>query len=425
MASKTLRNLAFENRSGRRGIPSLCSAHPVVIEAALAQARDDAGECLVEATCNQVNQEGGYTGMTPTDFRRRVEILADRTGLARNRLILGGDHLGPNPWKSLEAEEAMMRAEALVDAYVRAGFEKIHLDASMGCTGESAALPDEIVAARTARLARAGEAAARDVGTQPVYIIGTEVPVPGGATEAVDDLEPTRPEAVRDTVEAHRLAFEKAGAGHAFERAIAVVVQPGVEFGSEDVAVYDRERAKALRATLADMPQFVFEAHSTDYQPDRALRALVEDGFAILKVGPALTFALREAYYGLATIDAFLHDVPGRDTLPAVMERVMNDDPRHWQAHYPGSEQDRHRQRHFSYSDRIRYYWPRPEVKTAIEAMLARLQKTSIPETMISQHLAGLYPAVREGRCAPLAEALAQEAVKQVVRSYAKACGDQ
>ena len=62
---------------------------------------------LIEATCNQVNQDGGYTGMTPADFRRFVEGIAARTGFPADRLMLGGDHLGPNPWKSLPADQAM------------------------------------------------------------------------------------------------------------------------------------------------------------------------------------------------------------------------------------------------------------------------------------------------------------------------------
>ena len=62
---------------------------------------------LIEATCNQVNQEGGYTGMTPADFRGFVEAIAARVGFDPSRIILGGDHLGPNPWKQLPAEEAL------------------------------------------------------------------------------------------------------------------------------------------------------------------------------------------------------------------------------------------------------------------------------------------------------------------------------
>ena len=58
---------------GRAGITSVCTAHPIAIEAALSLALRTCKRVLIEATCNQVNQEGGYTGMTPADFRRFVE----------------------------------------------------------------------------------------------------------------------------------------------------------------------------------------------------------------------------------------------------------------------------------------------------------------------------------------------------------------
>jgi D-tagatose-1,6-bisphosphate aldolase subunit GatZ/KbaZ len=115
-----------------RGISSVCSAHPLVIEAALRRGKAEGAAVLIEATCNQVNQEGGYTGMTPADFRRFVEKIAAKVEFATERLILGGDHLGPNPWKALPAAEAMARAEAMIAAYIDAGFRKIHLDTSMG-----------------------------------------------------------------------------------------------------------------------------------------------------------------------------------------------------------------------------------------------------------------------------------------------------
>ena len=292
MSSTVIGNIARERAAGARtGIASICTAHPMVIEATLIHAKSAAGDVLIEATCNQVNQEGGYTGMTPADFRHFVENIADRVGFDRQRIILGGDHLGPNPWKSLPAEQAMLRAESMVDAYARAGFTKLHLDTSMGCARESMALADEVTASRAARLANAAEAAAD--GERPSYVIGTEVPVPGGALKAIEHLDVTSPEAALQTVEVHRRAFAAAGAEQAFERAVAVVVQPGVEFGNANVIAYKPERAKALSAVLSHMPQFVFEAHSTDYQSAGALQQLVADGFAILKVGPWLTFALR------------------------------------------------------------------------------------------------------------------------------------
>ncbi len=141
----------------RGGITSICSAHPLVIEAALLEGIATNTDVLIEATCNQVNQDGGYTGMTPADFRRFVEDIAARLGFDTKRLILGGDHLGPNPWKHLSAEEALAKSEVMMDGFVRAGFTKIHLDTSMGCAGEPVALPDAITAERAARLARVAE----------------------------------------------------------------------------------------------------------------------------------------------------------------------------------------------------------------------------------------------------------------------------
>lgn len=400
------------------GITSVCSAHPTVIEAALRQADQGGTTALIEATCNQVNQEGGYTGLDPAGFRDLVFGLADRVGLPRARVVLGGDHLGPNPWRALPAETAMRRAEAMVAAYVAAGFTKIHLDTSMGCAGEPAALPDETTAARAARLAVVAEAG----GTAPRYIVGTEVPTPGGATEAITHLEVTRPEAARATYNVHRRAFAAAGAEAAFERVAALVVQPGVEFGHTDVAVYRPAAAASLSAILADLPCVVFEAHSTDYQPAEAFAALVRDGFAILKVGPALTFRLREALYGLDAIAVALDPEWAPHSLVAAMERAMLADPSHWRSHYHGAPPAQRVLRHFSYSDRIRYYWPTPAARDAVSRLLRSLSGQEIPDVLVSQYLPRLYDRVAAGLMAKQPEILVMESVRDVLRDYAAAC---
>ena len=193
----------------------------------------------------------------------------------------------------------MAQAEAMVAAYVGAGFEKIHLDTSMGCKGEPDCIPAELAARRAARLAVVAEKTGAGTEANLRYVVGTEVPTPGGAKEEIERLEVTRPEAVVATVEEHRRAFAAAGAPSASEDIVAVVVQPGIEFDDQKVVVYRPEPAARLRTALAEMPGLVFEAHSTDYQPPEALAQLVRDGFAILKVGPALTFAFRRALYAL------------------------------------------------------------------------------------------------------------------------------
>lgn len=418
LINSALTNLRRDRDAGQtRGIASICSAHPDVLSAGLAMARRDDLPVLIEATCNQVNQDGGYTGQTPADFRRITLGLAAAQGLPADRLILGGDHLGPNPWRHLPADEAMAKARAMVAAYAAAGFGKLHLDCSMGCAGEPVALSDDLAAARAAELAEVAEAHAP---VPPVYVIGTEVPVPGGALEEVHDLEVTAPEAAATTYEIHRAAFARRGLQAAFDRVIGLVVQPGVEFGNHNVVGYVPQAAEALSARLTQMPGIVYEAHSTDYQTDAALAALVRDGFAILKVGPWLTFALREALYGLDAIDAELSG--GQPRLRAAMERLMCASPGHWQKYYPGTAQEQAIMRHFSLSDRIRYYWAQPEAQAEVAALLGRLGTADLPLPLIGQHLGSAEDDVLQGRVPAQAAPLLRASVTRVLDRYARAC---
>lgn len=105
-----LQEMMDKRRQGIRcGIPSYCSANELVIEIALRRAKERNIPVLIEATANQVNQFGGYTGMTPADFVSFCRKIASRTGLDEERLIFGGDHLGPLVWSAEEEEAAMER----------------------------------------------------------------------------------------------------------------------------------------------------------------------------------------------------------------------------------------------------------------------------------------------------------------------------
>jgi D-tagatose-1,6-bisphosphate aldolase subunit GatZ/KbaZ len=264
--STSLQQFLIDYR-GRRGIYSVCSTQRWVIEAAMQQALDDDVSLLIEATSNQVNQEGGYTGMTPATYRTYVSQVASGIGFSEQKIIFGGDHLGPNPWRHLTAKEAMERAAIMVRDYVAAGFTKIHLDASMPCLGDPPALSDATVANRAAILCHAAESTAREAGlSAPIYIIGTEVPSPGGATHEISGLEVTSLEAVDQTLAVHRKVFAEAELQGAWRRVIALVVQPGVEFDHDTVIEYDAAKATHLKNFLERNSELVFEAHSTDYQ---------------------------------------------------------------------------------------------------------------------------------------------------------------
>lgn len=415
-------DLVRRHKSGApMGIYSVCSAHPLVLEAAMRLAHRTGGMALIEATSNQVNQDGGYTGMRPAAFRERVLALASAVGLPHDRVVLGGDHLGPNCWQHLPSATALQKAQVMVGEYVGAGFRKIHLDCSMSCADDPRSLGDELIAERTAALCEITEAAWRVAGGEPpVYVIGSEVPVPGGAHEALEDLAVTTPEAAHATIEAHRGAFARHGIESAWSRVVGLVVQPGVEFDHHQVIDYVRSKAVMLSRSIEPVADLVFEAHSTDYQTAAALEALVQDHFAILKVGPGLTFALREMLWALSDMATELGLMPEaslKETLLGEMKR----DPRYWKSYYtdPGRQAF---DLQFSLSDRIRYYWSTPVVERACMQLFERLASSDIPLTLISQYLPMQYAAIREGLLENDPRELVFDGIEQVLRNYDRAC---
>jgi D-tagatose-1,6-bisphosphate aldolase subunit GatZ/KbaZ len=426
--------LARRRAGTAAGLCSACTASGLAIEAYLERAQRAGGYVLVEATANQVDQRGGYTGMRPADFVRFVLELADARGFPRQRVILGGDHLGPLTWRKLPADRAMAEATELVRLFVEAGFAKIHLDTSMhlGDDDPASRLPAEAVATRAARLARCAEDAYQELRRRrpgapaPVYVVGSEVPVPGGTT-GDEGLEVTRPEDLVETIETFRSVFSAHGVPEAWERTVAVVVQPGVEFGDDVIHEYDRPAAAALMATLRRWPGLVFEGHSTDYQRPSALRAMVEDGVALLKVGPGLTFALRE---GLLALEAIEHELlrarPGDlSRFAEVLELEMLRAPEHWVHHYHGTAEELRLKRRYSYSDRCRYYLQAPPVRGAIDRLLANLAATTLPASLVSQFLPHQYARLREGRLAADPRALLRDRVGDTVDDFLQATGAQ
>ena len=406
---------------------AVCSAHPSVIAAAVQQAVEDESVLHIESTASQVNQLGGYTGQTPSQFAEFVYSVAQKGGLSQDRVLLGGDHLGPYPWRERAAELAMHHACDLVRACVLAGYKKIHLDASMACADDG---PDEkTIAQRAAILCRVAETTFEDLpsGSSPlVYVIGTEVPAPGGESQAGAPPTISSADQVQRTLELFRAAFAEQNVSPAWDRVIGMVVQPGVEFGENTIFDYDRERARPLSSALPKHPALVYEAHSTDYQKPAGLTEMVEDHFAILKVGPWLTFAFREAVFALSTIEhEWLSRSRGvrlsqvREALDAAMLRHST----YWRSYYHGSQDEMRLARIYSYSDRCRYYWADATVQQELAQLRANLDASLPPLTLISQYLPLQYEAIRSGALQPRAEDMIQDHIRTVLRVYAAACG--
>jgi len=400
-----------------------------VIEAAVEQSLEDGSIFLAESTSSQVNQFGGYTGLTPSEFARFVHSAAGNAGVPASRVLLGGDHLGPFPWRQEMSNSALRKACTLVHDCVVAGYQKIHLDASMPCGDDKTGrLTERTIAERAAILCQAAEEAYRDLpsgSSQPVYVIGTEVPAPGG--ESVDAGSPavTKAEDAQRALETFRHAFVERELSSAWERVIALVVQPGVDFGSNAIFGYDRAKAQSLSAALSEYPGVVFEAHSTDYQYAQALARMVEDHFAILKVGPWLTFAFREAVLALSAIERELLTTTSiRETsqVREALEAAMLRDPGYWRSYYRGDEDEVRRDLIYGYSDRCRYYWHQPGVQEELTRLIGNLGRRPIPLTLVSQYLPLEYEAIRTGELQAVPERMIQYHIRRVLRVYADAC---
>jgi len=412
------------------GLYSVCSSNQAVLEASILQAKEDNSILIVESTSNQVNQYGGYTGMQAADFAAYIDKLAQSLEFPFEKIVLGGDHLGPNVWQGEKSGSAMEKAEALVKSCVKAGYKKIHLDASMFCLDDSGdrmkPLADEITAERTARLCRACEDTANEfnAGDKPLYVIGTEVPVPGGSKEKETFILPTSRTSIENTLAAMEGAFKKACLEDAWERVIAVVAQPGVEFGDDHVFYYDREKAKELSRALDNSP-LVFEAHSTDYQTKQSLKQMVEDHFCILKVGPALSYAYREALFSLAKIEKELSfKIASPSDLEETVEMVMlKSSPNYWEKYYHGTEEEKRFARKFSLSDRIRYYWPHKQLNEAVEKLFSNLSSVGVPFTLVSQYMPHLAMPFCEGKIRKSPYDLAIAHIRCILELYSFSCG--
>lgn len=388
-----------------RGIVSICSAHPFVIEASFQHAINVGGPVLIESTCNQVNQFGGYTGMTPQQFVTYIDTIADKLDFPRERLLLGGDHLGPYPWRAESVQVAMSKSQELIRDYVKAGNVKIHLDASMKCANDDPERPlhKSIAAQRAATLAGVAEQTYQQMGssgTAPRYVIGTEVPLPGGIEDSNEQLKVTTVQDIQDTIEITCNEFVQQGLKSAWERVVAVVVQPGVDYGDVSILSYDSERAAELSSFIENYPNLVYEAHSTDYQTHQALKEMVEDHFAIVKVGPALTFAFREAIFALAMMENELligSRAKNRSNLRDVLEKAMIENPVHWESYYSGDDEFQKFARKYSFSDRSRYYWPDKKVKASLKTLLKNLGSSPLPSSLVSQFLPMQYERIRSG----------------------------
>src|SRR5262249_23932147 len=139
-----------------------------------------------------------------------------------------------------------------------------------------------------------------------------------------------------------------------------------------------------------------------------------------------LTFAFREAVFALAAIE---QEWLGRrrgvrlSDIRSVLEDVMLAHPEGWRRYYEGDEERKRFARAFSWSDRIRYYLPRPEGEAPLQHLPPSPAAVATPPPLLSQYLPGPWGALLSAGNEATPRSLVHEKIRETTSLYARACG--
>lgn len=370
-------------------IPAVASVLPDVIAAGLRQAREHGLPALIEAPAEEVNQFGGHSGLTPADFAALVQDVAHSHGLDAVPLILGADGLGPGLWPGLDPSAAMTHAERMVADFAAAGFNRLQFHA--------------LDAPGIARLVSVAETHAPPR-HPPVYAL----PAGGDPASSV-----TSPEDLAEALTRHEAAFAEADLAGAWRRVHTMSVRFGMGFTPAHVERFDIEQPDQLSAVLRDHDRIALEAEAVDYQSARVCADLTRRNVAVLKLGPSLSFAWREALYGLSHVHAWSEGGPH---ISERMEALMLADPAMWQQDGRGPAGHSRLLRHFGFTDRIRHYWSKAGAELA--ALCDSMEASGLHLPLLLQYL----PPETLARAARLDLAPAQAILQAQVEQALSAC---
>lgn len=177
----------------KRTLFAVCPNSTSVIKAAFRAAKRNNAPIKFAATLNQVDGDGGYTGLTQREFIKLLSIEAEAVNYS-GPYIAAIDHGGP--WlkdvQSIEkwdTERAMNGVKKSFEDAILAGYHLIHVDPTVDIFIPKGEIIDiKVVAARTVELMVHAELFRRKNNIAPIsYEVGTEEVHGGLADETVFD----------------------------------------------------------------------------------------------------------------------------------------------------------------------------------------------------------------------------------------------
>ena len=352
------------NKFIKKGLPSFCTSNFDVLKIIIKFSKIHQLPVLIESTSNQVNQFGGYTGLTPATFKKKIEYIRKKEKLNKNYLLLGGDHLGPLPWKNLTEDRAMKNAGILIKKYVEAGFDKIHIDTAILCSGQKSLTRSKIISRCDALIKKINS----NNLVNKILVVGTEVPFAGGGDHVKTSI--TKLENIKKEYQMYRMIFKTFKS--LYRKTFGLVIDPGISYGNENITK-SKFKNFNIKTKFSKKNNFVFEAHSSDYQSLKDLKKLNNLNFKFIKVGPELTFYYLKAALYMEKIESKLFHK--KSNLKKIISIRMNKNQKYWKDYY------KKRSEFFkfnSYLDRVRYYWSDKKVNNAKKMLFKNIDTIDV-----------------------------------------------
>jgi len=348
-----------------KALPSFCTSNIDVLNSILFFCHIKKLPCLIECTSNQVNQNGGYTNKNPKIFINEILNISKKINFDKNKLFLGGDHLGPLPWKNKNKDLAIKKSIVLIENFLKEEFCKIHIDTSIKCKDDKY-INNEIIFDRTSKILSHPKIKKKI--KNKFIIIGTEVPLSGsGDTEKV---VVTKQKQIEDEVRKFRDILKSLKIKN---KLFGLVVEPGMKYNHSSI-LKPNLSSFSKKKKLSKKNNFVYEAHSTDYQSQLILKKLVKNNFKFLKVGPELTYNYSRSLFLMHNIEKKIYK-KNDSNIKNILIASMKKKNKYWKNYY---EKKNPKLLIHSKLDRMRYYFNIKSVESSVKILKKNINQLNI-----------------------------------------------
>lgn len=363
-----------------RTIFAACPNSVSVVKAAFRAAKRNNAPIYFAATLNQIDCDGGYTGLTPAEFTRMAALEAAAVNYT-GTTIIAIDHGGP--WlkdkqnvERWSVEQAMEGVKRSFEAAVLAGYDLIHVDPTVDIYVPKGEIIDiRVVVRRTVELIAHVEKFRRERNLPPIsYEVGTEEVHGGLADQQTFDRFLT----------GLKSGLKEAGLEDVWP--CFIVGKVGTDLHT---TLFDPIVARELTDKVRPYGSYI-KGHYTDGVSNP--EAYPTSGMGAANVGPEFTMSEYDALAELEQCETEL-EAQGRiaqlSRMTAALKRLVCDSNR-WRKWLQPDEKDREfdelkpERQSWLIKTGCRYIWQQPEALAARQRLYDNLRRNGYdPEEVV------------------------------------------